>query len=75
MTRKRGLVWIPSIVYGKQELARRLAAELQLTPAAAADEVDRVVSDILKKLRKGRDARLRGVGILHPMPGRPKGKR
>jgi nucleoid DNA-binding protein len=62
-------------VYDKQELARRLAVELRLTPAAAADEVDRVVSDILKKLRKGRDARLPGLGILGPKPGRPKGKR
>jgi nucleoid DNA-binding protein len=62
-------------VYDKQELARRLALELRLTPAAAADEVDRVVSDILKKLRKGRDARLRGVGILHPTPARPRRKR
>lgn len=62
-------------MYDKQELARRLAAELRLTPAAAADEVDRVVSDILKRLRKGHDARLPGVGILHPLPGKPKGKR
>jgi nucleoid DNA-binding protein len=64
-------------VYGKQEIARRLANELQLTPGAAADEVDRVVADILKKLRKGRDARLRGVGILHPVltkSKKPKGK-
>jgi nucleoid DNA-binding protein len=62
-------------VYGKQEIARRLAQELQLTPGAAADEVDRVVADILKKLRKGRDARLRGVGVLHPIITKPKGKR
>ena len=60
-------------VYGKKEIARRLATELQLTPAAAADEVDRVVAGILKKLRKGRDARLRGVGILHPLPKKMKG--
>ena len=62
-------------MYDKQELARRLAAELRLTPAAAADEVDRVVSDILRKLRTGRDARLRGVGILHPVPARPRRRR
>jgi nucleoid DNA-binding protein len=62
-------------VYGKQEIARRLAKELQVTPGAAADEVDRVVADILKKLRKGRDARLPGVGILHPVLKRPKGRR
>ena len=73
--RRRGRVRLPSIVYDKQELARRLALELRLTPTAAADEVDRVVSDILKKLRKGRDARLRGVGILHPTPARPRRKR
>jgi nucleoid DNA-binding protein len=61
------------VVYGKQEIARRLADELQLTPGAAADEVDRVVAGILRKLRKGRDARLRGVGILHPIPKKRKG--
>ena len=60
-------------MYGKKEIARRLADEMQLTPGAAADEVDRVVADILKKLRKGRDARLRGVGVLHPIPKRRKG--
>ena len=62
-------------MYGKQEIARRLAKELQVTPGAAADEVDRVVADILKKLRRGRDARLPGVGILRPVLKRPKGKR
>jgi nucleoid DNA-binding protein len=60
-------------VYGKQEIARRLANELQLTPGAAADEVDRVVAGILKKLRKGHDAHLRGVGILHPVTKKRKG--
>ena len=59
-------------MYGKQEIARRLANELQLTPGAAADEVDRVVAGILEKLRNGRDACLRGVGILHPVPGKRK---
>ena len=62
-------------MYGKQEIARRLAKELQVTPGAAADEVDRVVADILKKLRKGRDARLPGVGILRSVLKKPKGKR
>ena len=64
-------------MYGKQEIARRLASEMQLTPGAAADEVDRVVAEILKKLRKGQDARLRGVGLLRPVLSKikkPKGK-
>lgn len=60
-------------MYGKKEIARRLASEMQLTPGAAADEVDRVVAGILKKLRKGQDARLRGVGILRPIPKKIKG--
>ena len=62
-------------MYGKQEIARRLAKELQVTPGAAADEVDRIVAGILKKLRKGRDARLPGVGILRSVSKKPKGKR
>ena len=61
-------------MYGKQEIARRLAKELQVTPGAAADEVDRVVAGILKKLRRGHDARLPGVGILRPVQKKPKGK-
>lgn len=60
-------------VYGKKEIARRLARELQLTPGAAADEVDRVVAAILRKLRRGRDARLRGVGVLRALPRKLKG--
>ena len=59
---------LASIVYGKKDIARRMADELKLTPAAAADEVDRQVAEILRKLRKGRDARLPGLGILHPEP-------
>jgi nucleoid DNA-binding protein len=55
-------------VYGKKEIARRLADELKLTPGAAADEVDRQVAAILRKLRKGGDARLPGLGILHSEP-------
>ena len=59
-------------MYGKLEIARRLANELQLTPGAAADEVDRVVAGILKKLRNGQDAHLRGVGVLRPILHKPK---
>jgi len=48
----------------KNDLARRLARETSLSKAAAADELDRIVHDILKNLRKGQPAVLPGLGTL-----------
>jgi nucleoid DNA-binding protein len=50
----------------KEQLARRLAKESHITPGAAADQVDRVVHDILKRFRRGQSTSLPGVGILQP---------
>jgi nucleoid DNA-binding protein len=50
----------------KEQLARQLAKESGITPAAAADQVDRIVTDILKRVRKGRSASLPGLGTFRP---------
>ncbi|MGD0014787.1 MAG: HU family DNA-binding protein [Bryobacteraceae bacterium] len=50
----------------RDELAARLARQTGSSKAAAADEVDRVVSDILTRLRRGEKARLPGLGTFVP---------
>jgi len=50
----------------KEQLARRLAKESGITPAAAADQVDRIVTEILKRVRKGQSASLPGLGTFLP---------
>ena len=52
----------------KSELARRLARRKGVSPAEAADELDRVVHQILAKLRKGQAAPLPGLGNFLPQP-------
>lgn len=48
----------------KRDLAARLARSSGLPKAAAADQVDRVVNEILLRLRRGEPARLPGLGTL-----------
>jgi nucleoid DNA-binding protein len=50
----------------KDELTLKLARSAQLTPAEAADRLDDVVHDILKKLRQGKEATMPGLGKLIP---------
>lgn len=50
----------------KEQLARRLARESKVSPAAAADQVDRIVSDLLMKVRRGQAASLPGLGTFLP---------
>jgi nucleoid DNA-binding protein len=50
----------------KDDLASRLARQTRSSKAAAADEVDRVVHQILAKLRRGEPARLPGLGTFLP---------
>ena len=52
----------------KIDLTRRLARQSRLTKAAAADELDRVVHNILSNLRKGQPASLPGLGTFTPGP-------
>ena len=46
----------------KPELAKGLALESGLTEAEAADRLDRVVNNIIARLRKGKPAPLPGLG-------------
>jgi nucleoid DNA-binding protein len=52
----------------KSDLAKRLAKQSKITPAEAADRLDRVVHQIVSKLRKGEEARLPGLGKFSPDP-------
>jgi nucleoid DNA-binding protein len=52
----------------KEQLARQLAKESQITTAAAADQVDRILNSILKRVRRGQSASLPGLGTF--IPGR-----
>jgi nucleoid DNA-binding protein len=52
----------------KSELAVRLARQEDVTPAEAADRLDRLAYRILKKLRRGQAVELPGLGRL--LPGR-----
>jgi nucleoid DNA-binding protein len=50
----------------KGEIAGRLARQTHRSKAAAADDVDRVVHNILTTLRRGEKARLPGLGTFVP---------
>jgi hypothetical protein len=52
----------------KEQLAQRLARESGITPAAAADQLDRILNDILKRVRNGESASLPGLGTFWPGP-------
>ncbi len=65
------------------EFTKRLAKQSKLTQAAAADQLDRVVHEILQRVRKGKAASLPGLGTFsagqevhfgfEPTPKKPKG--
>ena len=50
----------------KSDLVRRLAKQTNRSKAEAADQVDRVVHQIVRDLRKGRPAQLPGLGRFKP---------
>jgi len=52
----------------KAEIARRLARQSGVSKAEAADELDRVINQILGKLRKGKAAEFPGLGLFTPGP-------
>jgi len=55
-----------SFVMRKKVFARRLAHEAQLTPAVAADQIDSVVTQLLRRLKEGKPAEIPGFGTLLP---------
>jgi nucleoid DNA-binding protein len=52
----------------KPEIAKRLARQAGVSNAEAADQLDRVVHEILSKLRKGKTATIPGLGQFAPGP-------
>ena len=52
----------------KPEIAKRLARQAGLSKAEAADQLDRVVHQIISKLRKGKIAPFPGLGQFTPGP-------
>jgi len=55
----------------KPELAKRLARRTGVSPAEAADRLDRTVQQILANIRRGKDTPLPGLGKF---VGGPDGK-
>jgi nucleoid DNA-binding protein len=47
-------------------LIRRLARATGVTPAAAADQLDHIVAQIVGRLRRGKSARIPGLGTFPP---------
>ena len=54
------------LVMQKKDFARRLAHEAHLTPAVAADQIDAVVTRLLRRLKEGKPAEIPGLGTLLP---------
>jgi nucleoid DNA-binding protein len=52
----------------KPDIAKRMARRAGVSQAQAADELDRVVRQILSDLRAGKDAALPGLGKFTPGP-------
>jgi nucleoid DNA-binding protein len=50
----------------KEQLARRLAKESGISEAAAADQLDHMLSGILRRVRQGQSASLPGIGTFLP---------
>jgi nucleoid DNA-binding protein len=52
----------------KADLAKRLAKQVGVSRAEAADQLDHVVSQIISNLKKGEIAQLPGLGKFKPGP-------
>ena len=50
----------------KEQLAKRLAKESGISTAAAADQLDSILSGILRRVRQGQSASLPGLGTFLP---------
>jgi nucleoid DNA-binding protein len=61
----------------KPAIVRRLARELQIPAADAAEQIDRVVHDIVCELKRGRKVSIPGFGTLNPARSteKPRGKK
>jgi hypothetical protein len=52
----------------KAQLVKRLAKEAGISTAAAADELDSILTGILQRVRQGQCASLPGLGTFLPGP-------
>lgn len=52
----------------KEQLAKRLARESGISTAAAADQLDGILTSILRRVRQGQSASLPGLGTFIPGP-------
>jgi nucleoid DNA-binding protein len=52
----------------KAQLVRRLAEESGISTAAAADQLDGILTGILRRIRHGHSASLPGLGTFLPGP-------
>ncbi len=48
----------------KQDIAERLARKAKVTPADAADRLDKLIHDVLAELKRGHPVALPGIGTL-----------
>jgi nucleoid DNA-binding protein len=48
----------------KKDLARKLSIATGVSRGEAADQVDRLVNELLQKLRDGQTAKLDGIGLF-----------
>jgi nucleoid DNA-binding protein len=55
----------------KKDFNKRYAQRTQSTPAEAADQIDAVINDLLRRLRAGQPAPLPGLGTLLPSAKAP----
>jgi len=53
----------------KPDIAKQLARRSRVTQAEAADRLDLIVHQILRDLRRGKEAALPGLGRFKPGPG------
>ena len=50
----------------RQDLTKDIARQTRTSTARTADEVDRVVNEIIRKLRRGEKPELPGLGRISP---------
>ncbi|MGD1070556.1 MAG: HU family DNA-binding protein [Bryobacteraceae bacterium] len=50
----------------KSDLVQEVARQRGVAPGTAADQMDRAVNKLVRALRKGRPARLPGLGTILP---------